>query len=167
AILKSPMNVLKGLTRLRQICNSPALLEKDGLASRESAKIEMLLGQLEAKIPQHKILVFSQFVGMLDLIRAELQRRSIRFSYLTGASVNRERIVEEFQTDPDIPVFLVSLKAGGTGLNLTQADYVYLVDPWWNPAVENQAIDRTHRIGQTKKVIAVRLITPDTMEEKM
>lgn len=167
AILKSPMNVLKGLTRLRQICNSPALLEKDGLASRESAKIEMLLGQLETKIPQHKVLVFSQFVGMLDLIRAELQRRSIRFSYLTGASVGRERIVEEFQNDPDIPVFLVSLKAGGTGLNLTQADYVYLVDPWWNPAVENQAIDRAHRIGQTKKVIAVRLITPDTLEEKM
>lgn len=167
AILKSPMNVLRGLTRLRQICNSPALLEKDGLASRESAKIDMLLKQIEGKIPRHKVLVFSQFVGMLDLIRTELQRRSIRFSYLTGSSVNREKIVNEFQNDPEISVFLMSLKAGGTGLNLTQADYVYLVDPWWNPAVENQAIDRTHRIGQTKKVIAVRLITPDTLEEKM
>jgi len=167
AILKSPMNVLRGLTRLRQICNSPALLEKDGLASRESAKIDMLIKQIETKIPQHKILIFSQFVGMLDLIRAELQRRSIRFSYLTGSSVNREKIVEEFQTDREIPVFLMSLKAGGTGLNLTEADYVFLVDPWWNPAVENQAIDRTHRIGQTKKVIAVRLITPNTLEEKM
>ena len=167
AILKSPMNVLRGLTRLRQICNSPALLEKDGLASRESAKIDMLLKQIEGKIPRHKVLVFSQFVGMLDLIRTELQRRSIRFSYLTGSSVNREKIVDEFQNDPEISVFLMSLKAGGTGLNLTQADYVYLVDPWWNPAVENQAIDRTHRIGQTKKVIAVRLITPDTLEEKM
>src|SRR5690606_14539021 len=139
----------------------------DGLASRESAKIDMLLKQIEGKIPRHKVLVFSQFVGMLDLIRTELQRRSIRFSYLTGSSVNREKIVDEFQNDPEISVFLMSLKGEGAGLNLRQADYVYLVDPWWNPAVENQAIDRTHRIGQTKKVIAVRLITPDTLEEKM
>jgi len=104
---------------------------------------------------------------MLDLIGEELNKKKISYSYLTGATKNREAVVNEFQNNPLIPVFLISLKAGGTGLNLTEADYVYLVDPWWNPAVENQAIDRAHRIGQDKKVIAVRLISPDTIEEKI
>lgn len=117
--------------------------------------------------PQHKILVFSQFVSMLNLIKTELEARNIPFEYLTGKTRNREKRVENFQNNENIRVFLISLKAGGTGLNLTEADYVYLVDPWWNPAVENQAIDRSYRIGQKKNVVAVRLICPDTIEEKI
>jgi len=104
---------------------------------------------------------------MLELIKKELQNRDIPFEYLTGKTRNREKRVESFQENDTIRVFLISLKAGGTGLNLTEADYVYLVDPWWNPAVENQAIDRTYRIGQKKNVVAVRLICPDTIEEKI
>jgi hypothetical protein len=164
---KSSMNVLKGLTKLRQICNSPLLIKGDKLPGQESAKIDTLMAQLEEKSPRHKILVFSQFVGMLDLIQKELVERKIGFSKLTGQTINRPKIINEFQTDAGKRIFLISLKAGGTGLNLTEADYVYLVDPWWNPAVENQAIDRCHRIGQDKPVIAVRLICPDTVEEKI
>ncbi|OKS86915.1 DEAD/DEAH box helicase [Mucilaginibacter polytrichastri] len=164
---KSPMNVLKGLTKLRQICDSPLLLSGDKLPGSQSAKIDMLIEQIESKQPRHKILVFSQFVGMLDLIKKELQGRGISFAYLTGQTRNREAAVNEFQNNPDVRVFLISLKAGGTGLNLTEADYVYLVDPWWNPAVENQAIDRCHRIGQTKHIVAIRLICPGTVEEKI
>ena len=164
---KSPMNVLKGLTKLRQVCNSPLLLGSNDLRGTESAKMDMLMEQLEGKIQQHKILIFSQFVSMLDVIKNELINKKIRFSYLTGSTKNREAVVNEFQSDDNIKVFLISLKAGGTGLNLTEADYVYLVDPWWNPAVENQAIDRVHRIGQDKKVVAVRMICPDTVEEKI
>lgn len=166
-IRKTPMSVLRGLTRLRQICDSPRLLKNDALNSAASAKTDMLIEEIEGKMGQHKILVFSQFVTMLDLIRNELIARNIKHSYLTGASKNRGAIVEQFQTSADIRVFLISLKAGGTGLNLTEADYVYLVDPWWNPAVENQAIDRAHRIGQDKKIVAVRLICPGTVEEKI
>jgi SNF2 family DNA or RNA helicase len=164
---KSPMNLLKGLTRLRQICDSPMLLKGDKLPGEQSAKIDMLMDEIKGKMGQHKILVFSQFVSMLDLIRTELVSSKIDFAYLTGSTRNRERVVNEFQTNNDVRVFLISLKAGGTGLNLTEADYVYLVDPWWNPAVENQAIDRSHRIGQNKHIVAVRLICPDTVEEKM
>ena len=104
---------------------------------------------------------------MLDLIRKELAAKYIAFEYLTGQTKNRAEVVENFQNNDDIRVFLISLKAGGIGLNLTEADYVYLVDPWWNPAVENQAIDRCYRIGQNKHVVAVRLICPDTIEEKI
>ena len=164
---KSPMNVLKGLTKLRQICDSPLLLNGEKPPGDEAAKIDTLIEQIESKSPQHKILVFSQFVSMLDLIRKQLTARNISFSWLTGSTRNREAVVNQFQNNPDIRVFLISMKAGGTGLNLTEADYVYLVDPWWNPAVENQAIDRSHRIGQDKKVVAVRLISPDTIEEKI
>lgn len=166
-VASNTMNVLKGITKLRQICNSPALLSEDEFYGSSSAKIQVLLEQIENKSKQHKILVFSQFVGMLELIKKELQERGISFAYLTGQTKNREAVVASFQDNPDIRVFLISLKAGGVGLNLTQADYVYLVDPWWNPAVENQAIDRTYRIGQQKNVIAVRLICPDTIEEKI
>lgn len=166
-IPKSSIHVLKGLTRLRQICNSPVLLNDEDITEKASAKIEMLMEQILSKSPQHKILVFSQFVTMLDLIKAELVKRNIDFSYLTGGTKNRNIVVNEFQQDESKRVFLISLKAGGTGLNLTEADYVYLVDPWWNPAVENQAIDRIYRIGQQKNVIAVRLICPDTIEEKI
>jgi SNF2 family DNA or RNA helicase len=104
---------------------------------------------------------------MLNLIRQELDQRGIAYEYLTGQTRNRAAAVNAFQENEGVRVFLISLKAGGTGLNLPAADYVYLVDPWWNPAVENQAIDRSHRIGQTKKVVAVRLICPDTIEEKI
>lgn len=160
------MHVLTGLTRLRQICNSPVLL-KDGHSGDHAVKIEILTEQIENKSKEHKILVFSQFVEMLDLIKAKLDEKSIRYEYLTGQTRNRGAKVQHFQNNEEVRVFLISLKAGGTGLNLTEADYVYLVDPWWNPAVENQAIDRSYRIGQTKNVVAVRMICSGTIEEKM
>ena len=164
---RSSMHVLKGLTRLRQICNSPLLLNEESLPDYSSSKISTLMEQIMDKALSHKILIFSQFVSMLDLIKAELLKNEVGFSYLTGSTRDRERVVNEFQNNKEVRVFLISLKAGGTGLNLTEADYVFLIDPWWNPAVENQAIDRSYRIGQDKKVVAVRLICPDTVEDKM
>jgi hypothetical protein len=164
---RSSMHVLQGITKLRQICNSPAILSKEKYYGDASAKMDVLLEQIESKAPQHKILVFSQFVSMLDLIKAELEQRGIAFAYLSGQTKNRETVVNSFQNNAEVRVFLISLKAGGVGLNLTKADYVYLIDPWWNPAVENQAIDRAYRIGQHKNVMAVRLICPDTIEEKI
>ena len=164
---KNSMHVLRGLTQLRQICNSPLLLNEEKLYADSSSKIEALLEQIEAKAPQHKIIIFSQFVSMLNLIRKELVIRNIGFEYLTGSTKDRQAVVENFQENKNKRVFLISLKAGGVGLNLTAADYVYLVDPWWNPAVESQAIDRIYRIGQKKNVIAVRLICPETVEEKI
>ncbi|SKB48456.1 Superfamily II DNA or RNA helicase, SNF2 family [Sphingobacterium nematocida] len=160
------LHVLAFLTKLRQICNSPALLQEGDSASH-SVKIDVLLEQILGKIQMHKILVFSQFVGMLDLIKDRLDAHKIAYSYLTGQSKDRKAIVAEFQQNEGPRVFLISLKAGGVGLNLTEADYVYLVDPWWNPAVESQAIDRIYRIGQDKKVTAVRLICTNTIEEKI
>jgi SNF2 family DNA or RNA helicase len=161
------MHVLTGLIRLRQICNSPAILKDEEHYGDYSSKIEVLMEQIENKSSHHKILVFSQFVSMLDLIKTELVKKEISFEYLTGQTKDRASRVNKFQDDKEVRVFLISLKAGGTGLNLTEADYVYLVDPWWNPAVENQAIDRCYRIGQKKNVIAVRLICPNTVEEKI
>lgn len=163
---KNSMHVLTGLTRLRQICNSPVLL-KEGYSGEHAVKIEILMEQIQSKSKDHKILVFSQFVEMLDLLKAELEHKKIPFEYLTGQTKNRGKVVNNFQENEEIRVFLISLKAGGVGLNLTQADYIYLVDPWWNPAAENQAIDRSYRIGQTKNVIAVRLICSNTVEEKI
>lgn len=166
-LTKSSMHVLQGITKLRQICNSPALLGNEKYYGDTSSKMEVLMEQIESKSPYHKILVFSQFVGMLELVKAALEKREIAFTYLTGQTKNREAVVNSFQNDEQKRVFLISLKAGGVGLNLTQADYVFLIDPWWNPAVENQAIDRAHRIGQHQNVMAVRLICPDTIEEKI
>jgi SNF2 family DNA or RNA helicase len=166
-IAKHSMHILKGLTKLRQICNATALLSDEPAYGYASAKIEVLMEQVESKAPDHKILIFSQFVSMLELIKAAFEKRKIAYQYLTGQTKDRAGQVEAFQTNEDVRVFLISLKAGGTGLNLIEADYVYLVDPWWNPAVENQAIDRSHRIGQDKTVVAVRLIAPDTIEEKI
>ena len=163
----SSLHVLQGLTKLRQICNSPALLSDDEFYGDQSAKMEELMIQINNLKNHHKIIVFSQFVGMLDLVRQRLNRESISHAYLTGQTKKREEQVELFQNDDTIRVFLISLKAGGTGLNLTKAEYVFLIDPWWNPAVENQAIDRAHRIGQQNKVVAIRLITPSTIEEKI
>ena len=165
--VKERINILQGLTKLRQICVSPALLRDDESFGTASAKLQVLLREIDNKAPQHKILVFSQFVAMLDIIRGALKERGIPTAYLTGQTRDRAAAVARFQHDPTVRVFLISLKAGGTGLNLTEADYVYLVDPWWNPAVENQAIDRSHRLGQDKPLVAVRLICPDTIEEKI
>lgn len=166
-IQRSRLHVLQGLTKLRQICNSPALLRDDLFYGDASAKIDVLMEQVEDTAPWHKILVFSQFTSMLDLIKPRLEARGIGYEYLSGQTRNRAAAVQNFQENEQVRVFLISLKAGGTGLNLTEADYVYLIDPWWNPAVENQAIDRSHRIGQGKNVIAVRLICPGTIEEKV
>jgi SNF2 family DNA or RNA helicase len=161
------MHILQGLTKLRQICNSPELLNDDAFYGNESSKLDELLTQIEEKVGNHKILVFSQFVAMLELIRKRLDEKEIAYEYLTGQTKDRSARVQSFQEDAEKRVFLISLKAGGTGLNLTEADYVFIVDPWWNPAVENQAIDRCYRIGQKKNVMAIRLICPDTIEDKI
>ncbi|MAE84360.1 MAG: DNA helicase [Flammeovirgaceae bacterium] len=162
------MHVLRGLTKLRQICNSTKLLKSDEVVGHKtSSKIEVLKEQIELNAPHHKMVIFSQFVSMLELIQAELASMNVNHIMLTGKSSNREAIVNEFRNNDDVRVALISLKAGGTGLNLVEADYVYLVDPWWNPAVENQAIDRLHRIGQEKNITAIRLICPGTLEEKI
>lgn len=162
----SKMHVLEGLNKLRQISNSPALLKDESYANH-SVKLELLKNHIRENHKGHKILVFSQFVNMLELIKAELDSEEIQYAYLDGQTKNRQEIVEQFQNDENLKVFLISLKAGGQGLNLTAADYVYLVDPWWNPAVENQAIDRTYRIGQDKHVFAYKMICNETVEEKI
>ncbi|AIM36378.1 hypothetical protein KO02_06455 [Sphingobacterium sp. ML3W] len=167
-IRKSPMHVLKGLTKLRQICNSTKLLKTEDLTvEQDSCKIEMLVEQVRDKCPYQKIIIFSQFVSMLNLIEVALAKHEISALKLTGQSRDRQHIVTQFQENDAERVILISLKAGGTGLNLTAASLVYLVDPWWNPAVETQAIDRAFRIGQSKDVTAIRLICPDTVEDKI
>jgi len=159
-------NFLTSLLRLRQICCHPKLVKADSKA--ESAKAEALLEQLEPLMDEgHKVLVFSQFVQMLELLRAEIKKRDWPHFYLAGETENRGELVQKFQSAEGAAVFLISLKAGGFGLNLTAASYVVLFDPWWNPAVENQAIDRTHRIGQERNVIAYRLLIKDSIEEKI
>jgi superfamily II DNA or RNA helicase len=168
---KSSIFILEGLTKLRQICDSPAIL-RDGEASypNASAKLEELIREIEDLFEAgHKALVFSQFTSMLHLIRVALEERGIAYLYLDGSvpAEARKRAVQQFQEEDTARVFLISLKAGGVGLTLTAADYVYLVDPWWNPAVEQQAIDRSHRIGQVNKVFAYRMICKDTVEEKI
>lgn len=165
----SSLHVLQALTKLRQICNSPALLNDEENYGSDSIKIKELVRHIQEKTGNHKMLIFSQFVGMLSLIRKELDKLEIPYSYLDGQTNQKKRkeAVNTFQGDDNTRVFLISLKAGGTGLNLTAADYVYIVDPWWNPAVENQAIDRCYRIGQDKHVIAYRMICVDTLEEKI
>ncbi len=166
---RSQLHILQGLTRLRQICDSPAILNEQERLPNHSVKSEELIREINENVGHHKALVFSQFLGMLAIIRGQLEEANIPYVYFDGSSsaTERERAIQEFQNNEDCRVFLISLKAGGVGLNLTAADYVYLVDPWWNPAVEQQAIDRTHRIGQTKAIFAYRLICKDTIEEKM
>ncbi|MDZ7360777.1 MAG: DEAD/DEAH box helicase [candidate division KSB1 bacterium] len=163
---KSRMYVLEGLTRLRQICCHPRLTEEK--YHHDSGKFEALKEILENILAEnHKVLIFSQFVRMLKIVCSHLDEQKIPFAYLDGHTSNRQLPVEQFQNDPAIKIFLISLRAGGFGLNLTAADYVILYDPWWNPAVEMQAIDRTHRIGQDKQVFAYKLITRDSVEEKI
>lgn len=166
-INKSQVYILQGLTKLRQICNSTELADKERDFGSYSTKLDELVRHLVEKVGNHKVLVFSQFVGMLEIVQRRLDDEKIVYEYLDGQTRNRQEKVENFQNDSDIRVFLISLKAGGTGLNLTEADYVYLIDPWWNPAVENQAIDRCYRIGQNKSVMAYRMICKDTIEEKI
>ncbi|NWG20007.1 MAG: SNF2 helicase associated domain-containing protein [Chloroflexi bacterium] len=160
------MKVLEGLLRLRQICNHPKLTDPGFRGA--SGKFELLIETLETLAAEgHKALVFSQFVQMLGLIREALDTRAIPYAYLDGQTRHRQQVVDRFQNDESLPFFLISLKAGGVGLNLTAADYVIHVDPWWNPAVEMQATDRTHRIGQQKPVFVYKLVTRDTVEEKI
>ncbi|MGH9380320.1 MAG: SNF2-related protein [Thermoanaerobaculia bacterium] len=166
-LARSKIQVLEALLRLRQASCHPGLLNRERAAG-SSAKLETLLEQLAEVVSEgHKALVFSQFVQLLAIVRRRLDAAEIPYEYLDGRTRKRKERVERFQTDPACPLFLISLKAGGLGLNLTAADYVFLADPWWNPAVETQAIDRAHRIGQTRPVMAYRLIARDTVEEKI
>jgi SNF2 family DNA or RNA helicase len=191
-VARSRMVVLTALLRLRQVCCDLRLLKlgkrSDGVTGSagdgttdsvlqpsttptllsSSGKLDMFGELLEEVIDGgHRVLVFSQFVGMLTLLKEKLTAEGIEFCYLDGSTTDRAGVVERFQTNAAIPVFLISLKAGGVGLNLTGADTVVHFDPWWNPAVEDQATDRAHRIGQTKVVTSYKLITRDTVEEKI
>jgi non-specific serine/threonine protein kinase len=166
---KSQLTILQGLMKLRQICDSPAIMNETEKLPNVSVKLDELAREITENIGNHKALIFSQFLGMLALIRQKLTELGVKFEYFDGSTtaVERERAIQNFQKNDEIRVFLISLKAGGVGLNLTAADYVYIVDPWWNPAVEQQAIDRTHRIGQTKSIFAYRMICKDTIEDKI
>lgn len=166
---KSQLTILQGLMKLRQICDSPAILNEPEKYPNISAKLEELAREISENISNHKALIFSQFLGMLALIKEKLRELEIPFEYFDGSTSapDREKAIQRFQNDDTCRVFLISLKAGGVGLNLTAADYVYIVDPWWNPAVEQQAIDRTHRIGQTKNIFAYRMICKDSIEDKI
>ena len=167
SVKKNSFAILQGLMRLRQICCHPGLVDPK-YAKEDSAKMTALFYLLDQLREEgHKVLVFSQFVSMLEIIKNRLEAENRPLNYLTGQTKDRRGEIEKFQTTKDPSVFLLSLKAGGAGLNLTSASYVVLYDPWWNPAVESQAIDRTHRIGQKNKVIAYRLLTKDSVEEKI
>jgi SNF2 family DNA or RNA helicase len=162
----STLDVLEALLRLRQAACHPALLP--GRSAATSSKTELLLSTLEtAAADGHKSLVFSQWTSMLDLLEPRISDVGLSFVRLDGTTRDRSAVVERFQNDPGVGVFLVSLKAGGTGLNLTAADHVFLFDPWWNPAVEEQAFDRAHRIGQEKPVFVHRLVAAGTVEERI
>jgi superfamily II DNA or RNA helicase len=166
-LAKSKMHVLEALLRLRQAACHPALVGQ-GPDEESSAKLDVLLPHLDELIAEgHKALVFSQFTSMLAIVKKHLDRRGVVYEYLDGQTRDRRERVNRFQTDEKCGVFLISLKAGGLGLNLTAADYVFLLDPWWNPAVEAQAIDRAHRVGQTRNVFAYRLICRNSVEEKI
>lgn len=165
---KVHIHVLATLTRLKQICCHPAIFAKEKVEEGDSAKYDMLLELLESLVEgDHKTVIFSQYTKMLEIMREEFARKGIRFSYLDGTSKNRLEIVKEFNEDKSIPIFLVSLKAGGTGLNIVGADTVVHYDMWWNPAVESQASDRVYRIGQKKAVSIYKLVTSGTIEEKI
>lgn len=168
-IQKSQLTILQGLMKLRQICDSPAILNEQEKFENHSIKLDELAREITENIGDHKALIFSQFLGMLALIRAKLEELGVKYEYFDGSTSapDREKAIQSFQRNEEVRVFLISLKAGGVGLNLTAADYVYIVDPWWNPAVEQQAIDRTHRIGQTKNIFAYRMICKDTIEDKI
>ncbi|MGE3974756.1 MAG: SNF2-related protein [Bdellovibrionales bacterium] len=164
---RSKIDILEALLRLRQASCHQGLIDPK-LAHSSSAKFDLVLDQLQTIIKDgHKALVFSQFTSLLELFSHNLRAQGIIYEYLDGKTKDRAARVDHFQTRKDCSVFLLSLKAGGVGLNLTAADYVYILDPWWNPAAESQAIDRTHRIGQKKKVFAYKVIAKNTIEEKI
>lgn len=163
---KSQMMLLQGLTKLRQIANHPKMVDLE--YGGDSGKLDALTGMVLSAISEnHKILIFSQFVKHLSIVSDFLKSKRIDFAYLDGSTKDRQRQVERFQNNDDLKLFLISLKAGGLGLNLTKAEYVFILDPWWNPAVEQQAIDRAHRIGQENKVFTYKFITKNTVEEKI
>ncbi len=165
-ISDTPIMVLKALMKLRQIANHPKMIDKESDAG--SGKFEEITDKLETIISEnHRVLIFSSFVKHLNLVEEYCIQKGLSYSMLTGKSVNRGKIVSQFKEGDKTSIFLISLKAGGTGLNLTEADYVFMLDPWWNPAAEMQAINRTHRIGQNKSVFAYRFITKDSIEEKI
>ncbi len=165
-VKKSSFVVLQGLTKLRQLANHPSLAEKDLLES--SGKFDEIIRMLQNLVAEkHKVLIFSSFVTHLELIQERIENENWKYSKLTGQTTKRENVIRQFQEDADNRIFLISLKAGGVGLNLTEADYVFIIDPWWNPAAENQAINRAHRIGQDKHVFVYRFITENSIEEKI
>jgi SNF2 family DNA or RNA helicase len=168
-IQRSQLTILQGLMKLRQICDSPAILKEEEKFPNVSVKLDEIGREITENISNHKALIFSQFLGMLALIKDKMKELGVDYEYFDGSTSapDREKAIQRFQNDENCRVFLISLKAGGVGLNLTAADYVYIVDPWWNPAVEQQAIDRTHRIGQTKNIFAYRMICKDTVEDKI
>jgi superfamily II DNA or RNA helicase len=167
-LAKSRMHILEALLRLRQAACHPALVVGAASPDASSAKLELLLDEItDVLAGGHRALIFSQFTSFLAIVRHALHERKIDYLYLDGKTRDRQSIVEEFQSENGPSLFLISLKAGGLGLNLTNADYIFLLDPWWNPAVEAQAIDRAHRIGRLRPVIAYRLIARDTVEEKI
>ena len=164
---RSRIAVLEALLRLRQTACHQGLVDPTRV-DESCAKLDTLLAQLDEVLDEgHKVLVFSQFTSFLSILRRRLDEKKTVYEYLDGRTTDRQARVVRFQEDPDCKLFLVSLKAGGQGLNLTAADYIYILDPWWNPAVEAQAVDRAHRIGQTRRVFAYRLIAKDTVEEKI
>lgn len=163
---KSALVVLQGLTRLRQLANHPSLVTKEN--EMESGKFDEIYSCLKNLLAEnHKVLIFSSFVKHLELLQTKIESKNWKYSMLTGKTTDRQEVIRQFQDDPNNHIFLISLKAGGVGLNLTSADYVFIIDPWWNPAAENQAINRAHRIGQDKKVFVYRFITEDSIEEKI
>ncbi|MEP1095782.1 MAG: DEAD/DEAH box helicase, partial [Cyclobacteriaceae bacterium] len=163
---RSHILLLQGLSHLRQIANHPKMTNPD--YEGNSGKLEEVTYMIESSLTKgHKVLIFSQFVKHLKIVSDYLDNQGLKFAYLDGSTKDRKGQVDLFQTNDEYSIFLISLKAGGTGLNLTKADYVFLLDPWWNPAVEAQAIDRAHRIGQKQSVFAYKYITKDTIEEKI
>lgn len=165
-INKSKIKILEGLMKLRQICLHPKLI--DASYTGRSSKFDLLMMEVEKVLSEgHKVLIFSSFVKMLSLVKNEFEEKGIKYFYLDGQTKNREKVVSNFQESSEAHPFLISIKAGGLGLNLTEADYVFIIDPWWNPAVEMQAMDRAHRIGQKNKVFVYKIITENTIEEKI
>jgi SNF2 family DNA or RNA helicase len=167
-LAKSQITILDALLKLRQVCCDPQLLKLEAAKKvQQSAKLEHLMEVLPEMLAEgRRVLLFSQFTSMLTLIEAELKKRELKWVKLTGQSQKRDEIIERF-TSGQVPLFLISLKAGGVGLNLPQADTVIHYDPWWNPAVENQATDRAHRIGQTQSVWVIKLVAQGTIEERI
>jgi SNF2 family DNA or RNA helicase len=164
-INQSKFVILQAFNELRQIASAPELKSANGIAS---SKVEQLFDMLEDIVANgHKVLIFANFLGSLDLIASKAESMGIEYLMMTGSTRDREALVNKFQNDKKYSLFLMTLKVGGVGLNLTKADYVFIFDPWWNKSAENQAIDRTHRIGQKNKVFAYKMITKGTIEEKI